>query len=173
MTQLHETESLRIAFNDGQKVISDPDAVPWKEYSKWLLSKAHAEDRASRIQMDKRGSDPDIFGGPLSSSNTVSWNVIDGMGNAVSGVNSNYMGFGSFLLPKDTGFMLQNRGHNFLLDESHPNCLKRGGVRPFHTIIPCIVTNTSDGSLFSSLTNMGGFMQPQAHVQVQSLICFL
>ena len=130
-----------------------------------LLSKEHAEERAGHIRMARRGTDPEIFGSPSASSNTVSFNVIDGDGNAVSAVNSNYMGFGSCLVPRGTGFTLQNRGHNFLLDEEHPNGLRAGGLRPFHTIIPCLLTNAADGSLYSSLTNMGGFMQPQAHVQ--------
>ena len=56
-----------------------------------LLSKSHAEERASHISMEKRGADPEIFGSPISSSNTVSFNVIDGEGNSVSAVNSNYM----------------------------------------------------------------------------------
>ena len=129
-------EALRIAFADGQRYISDPDKTDFHEYAKQLLSREHAEERASRIDMNKRGTDEDIFGEPKQSSNTVSFNVIDGEGNAVSAVNSNYMGFGSFLVPKGTGFTLQNRGHNFVLDEEHPNNLSKGGVRPFHTIIP-------------------------------------
>ena len=82
---------MRIAFADGQRIISDPQQLPFSEYVDKLLSKSHAEERASHISMEKRGTDPEIFGSPISSSNTVSFNVIDGEGNSVSAVNSNYM----------------------------------------------------------------------------------
>jgi len=70
---------------------------------------------------------------------------------------------GSGMVPPGLGFMLQDRGELFSLDENHANALQPG-KRPFHTIIPAFVTK--DGKPFLSFGVMGGDFQPLGHVQI-------
>ena len=73
------------------------------------------------------------------------------------------MGFGSGIVVPGTSISFNDRAENFSFDETHPNALQ-GGKRPYHTIIPAFMTK--DGQAVSAFGIMGGFMQPQAHVQV-------
>ncbi|MEA3326700.1 MAG: gamma-glutamyltransferase [Chloroflexota bacterium] len=99
--------------------------------------------------------------------NTVYLSVVDGDGNACSFINSLYMGGGTGLIVPGTGVFLQNRAALFSLNPEHPDALE-GGKRPYHTIIPAILTKNNE--LFASFGVMGGYMQPQAHLQILSNI---
>ncbi|KAL3877327.1 hypothetical protein ACJMK2_035057 [Sinanodonta woodiana] len=154
-------EALRLSFSDSTWYCADPAKVhvPVAE----LLSKDYAAKRRSLIQPDKKLLD--IGHGEMPGSDTVYFSVCDKEGNACSFINSNYMGFGSAIVPEGCGFTLQNRGNGFSLEECHPNVIAPY-KRPYHTIIPAMVTSSATGELLASYGVMGAYMQPQGHVQV-------
>jgi gamma-glutamyltranspeptidase / glutathione hydrolase len=152
-------EAMRLAMVDAARYVADPALVDVPVEG--LLSAGYTEKRRTLIEPGRALA---IAGpGQPKHSDTVYLTVVDGQGNAVSFINSLYMGFGSGIVVPGTGICLQNRGACFVLQPGHANALQ-GGKRPYHTIIPALALR--DGHLWLSFGVMGGFMQPQGHLQV-------
>ena len=152
------TEAKKLAFEDRAQYYADPAfaSIP----TETLISKKYSKERRSLINKNKSSS---RFDAGLETGDTIYLTVADQYGNMVSLIQSNYRGMGSGMVPKDLGFMLQDRGEMFSLDSDHKNSLV-GGKRPFHTIIPAFITK--DGNPYISFGLMGGAMQPQGHAQI-------
>lgn len=164
--RLHlQIEAMRLAFADGFRYIADPAFAPAPLAA--LLAPAYGTQRAALID-PQRAARLVPHGAPPAVSDTVYLCAVDAEGNACSFINSNYMGFGTGIVPRGWGFSLQNRGHNFSLDPASPNALMPG-KRPYHTIIPALMTY-ANGDLYAPYGVMGGFMQPQGHMQVASAL---
>ena len=152
-------EAIKLAFADAHAFIADPRQA--RVPISGLLSDAYAAARRALIRPDA-ALEP-FPGQPDHHGDTVYLTVADREGNMVSWIQSLYMGFGSGLTAGTTGVQLQNRGANFSLEPGHPN-EAAPGKRPYHTIIPGFITK--DDQAWSSFGVMGGFMQPQGHLQV-------
>lgn len=153
------TEAKKLAYEDRAKFYADPDFnnIPVNK----LISKEYAKERNKLISMDHAaGFYPP---GEVGSGETIYMTVADKEGNMVSLIQSNYRGMGSGMTPTGLGFVLQDRGELFSLEEGHFNVYEPG-KRPFHTIIPAFVTK--NGKPWMSFGVMGGGMQPQGHVQI-------
>ncbi len=152
-----QIEAVKLAFSDGLKYIADPGYM--KTDVGELLSPEYAAKRRALINDNAIVPLP----GSFDDHGTVYLAAADAEGNMVSYIQSNYMGFGSGLVVPGTGIALHNRGANFSLDSGSANCLAPG-KRPYHTIIPGFLTQ--GGKPVGPFGVMGGFMQPQGHVQV-------
>lgn len=150
-------EALKLAFSDGKRYIADPRHMSVSVAD--LLSDGYAAERRRLIGDVALTPEP----GQPPRGGTIYLSAADGEGNMISFIQSNYMGFGSGLVVPGTGIALHNRGHNFSLDPASDNCLAPG-KKPYHTIIPGFLTK--GGQPVGPFGVMGGFMQPQGHMQV-------
>ena len=158
----HLIEAMRLGFADAYRYVADPRKaeVPVSQ----LTTKSYAAQRRKLIDSTK-AMNTVPYGQPFGGSDTVYISCVDGKGNACSFINSVYSNFGSGLVVPGTGIVLQNRASLFSLEPEHPNALEPG-KRPFHTIIPAMATREDEMYLCYGV--MGGFMQPQGHLQVIS-----
>jgi gamma-glutamyltranspeptidase/glutathione hydrolase len=155
-------EAKKLAYADMLKYVGDPkfSKVPVEE----LLDKGRAQTRAKligehancEVHADKIPGFSDSRG-----SDTIYMSAIDKDGNIVSLIQSNYSAFGSHIVAKGTGFVLQNRGALFTLEPNQPNTLA-GHKRPLHTIIPAFMKK---GDVKIGFGIKGGWNQAQAHAQ--------
>ena len=156
-TYHHMIEAIKLAFADGHKNITDSRFMTVPVES--LLSEEFAAQRRALIGHSALAPEP---GDPYSGG-TIYLCAADNEGNMISYIQSNYAGFGSGIVVPGTGVALNNRGANFTLDESHVN-VYAPGKRPYNTIIPGFLMK--DGLPVGPFGVMGGFMQPQGHLQM-------
>ncbi len=152
-----QLEAMKLAFADGKEYITDPLEMRYR--SSDLLREEYGEKRRELI--GERAADPGP--GTPPGGGTVYLCTADWEGNMVSFIQSNYMGFGSGIVVEGTGIALQNRGADFSLDPKAANALKPGKLT-YHTIIPGFILKNNKA--VGPFGVMGGYMQPQGHVQV-------
>ncbi|WP_446742834.1 gamma-glutamyltransferase family protein [Silvibacterium acidisoli] len=155
-----QAEAKRLAYEDRARYYADPHFT--KIPIEWLNSKDYAAGRAKLIRMDSILT-PVHPGQAPSHGDTTYFTVADKDGMMVSMIQSNFRGMGSGLVADGLGFMFQDRGELFSLQDGHPN-IYAPGKRPFQTIIPGFATR--DGKPWMSFGVMGGDMQPQGQSQI-------
>ena len=155
-----QIEAKRLAYEDRARYYADPhfSKIPIE----WLNSKEYAKERAKLIKPDSILT-PIHPGQAPSHGDTTYFTVADKDGMMISQIQSNFRGMGSGLVADGLGFMFQDRGELFSLQDGHPN-IYASGKRPFQTIIPGFATK--DGKPWMSFGVMGGDMQPQGQSQI-------
>jgi gamma-glutamyltranspeptidase/glutathione hydrolase len=156
-------EAKKLAYADMLRHVADPEFA--KVPVEAMLDKEYAAKRAALIGKEANCSvepTPRFDGG----TDTTYLCVVDGEGNMVSFIQSNFHAFGTGIVPDGCGFALQNRGGLFTLEEGHPNVIA-GRKRPLHTIIPALMEKDQVRIAFGI---MGGWNQSQAHAQFVSKV---
>ncbi|HKB28761.1 MAG TPA: gamma-glutamyltransferase, partial [Candidatus Limnocylindrales bacterium] len=161
-------EAAKLAMADRDAWLTDPEAldIPVER----LIDKAYAATLAARIDPTRAGT-PALATNPPGGG-TIYLAAVDADGNAVSLIESNYMGFRSGVVDRDTGVHYQNRGSYFSLDPDHANVLAPG-KRTLHTLMPGMLFRDgegSDGGPWVVAGAMGGDAQPQVHAQLVSAL---
>ena len=152
-----QIEAMKWAFADGMKHITDP--LYMKEKVSDLIGDAYGLSRY--VKITDVATIPEPFDIP--NGGTVYLATADKWGNMVSYIQSNYSGFGSGVVIEDTGIAMQNRGRDFSLDATHVNCLAPL-KKTYHTIVPGFIMEKN--CAIGPFGVMGGYMQPQGHLQV-------
>lgn len=155
-------EATKEAFLDRDKYLTDPgfNKIPLD----FLLSEAHGKEQAARIRMDIAATNLK----PLEPKGDTIWlGVVDKDGNAVSLIQSIYHDFGSAIVPKGTGVLLQNRGSFFSLDKNHVNRLEPR-KRTFHTLNAAMLLK--DKKPYLIYGTMGGEGQPQTQAAIATRV---
>jgi gamma-glutamyltranspeptidase/glutathione hydrolase len=158
-------EAAKLAMADRDRWLTDPEflEIPVER----LTSKAYAAELARRID-PARAARPGASTNPRGGG-TIYLAVVDAEGDAVSLIESNYMGFGSGVVDPATGVHYQNRGSYFSLDPDHPNVLAPR-KRTLHTLLPGMLFRSGERRPWIVTGSMGGDAQPQIHAQVVSAL---
>lgn len=158
-------EAAKLAMADRDAYLTDPAfrEIPTER----LIDPAYAATLAARIDA-RRAARPPAATNP-SGGGTVYLAAVDAEGNAVSLIESNYLGFGSGVVDPGTGIHYQNRGSYFSLDAHHPNALEPG-KRTLHTLLPGMLFRDGAAAPWVVAGSMGGDAQPQIHAQLVSAL---
>lgn len=154
-------EVFKISFYEANNYVTDSLHADYE--IKDILHKGFFKEKAKIFKWNKILDASIGIPDPRLKSDTVYFSVTDSSGDACSFINSVYEQFGSGIVVPGYGFALQNRGASFNLSPGLINSLE-GGKRPYHTIIPGMITNNITNDLYASFGNMGGYMQPLGHV---------
>jgi gamma-glutamyltranspeptidase/glutathione hydrolase len=158
-------EAAKLAMADRDRWLTDPEFldIPVER----LVSNAYAAELARSID-PSRAARPPASANPRGGG-TIYLATVDAEGNAVSLIESNYMGFGSGVVDPVTGIHYQNRGSYFSLDPNHPNVLAPR-KRTLHTLLPGMLFRSGERRPWIVTGSMGGDAQPQIHAQVVSAL---
>lgn len=158
-------EAAKLAVADRDTYLTDPEH---SEVSvQWLLAGDRLDDLASRIDA-RRARDAAVATNPAAG-DTIFLGVVDGNGNAVSLLESNWAGFGSGVVDASTGVHYHNRGSFFSLDPDHANVLVPG-KRTLHTLLPGMLFRDGQPGPWIVAGSMGGDAQTQIHAQFVSAV---
>jgi len=157
-------ETMKHAYADRSEYLGDPDfyTVPVKQ----LTDKDYAQKIASQIALNKTTPSSEIKPGnlaPYESDQTTHFSVVDKWGNAVSNTYTLNFSYGSGLVAKGTGILLNNEMDDFSAKPGTPNGYGlvggdanavEGNKRPLSSMSPTIVMK--DGKPFLVTGSPGG-----------------
>lgn len=154
-----QMEAIKLAFADAKAYVADPDYMT-KVTCDMLLDPKYTEKRRAILNQEKA---EDYKAGEPDACDTCYFCAADTKGNMISMIQSCYNTFGSAVTIPEYGLTLQSRACTFSMVEGHPNQVG-GHKRPYQTIIPAFIMK--DGKPVGPYGIMGGYNQPQAHIQV-------
>ncbi len=145
----HMAESMKLAYADRSEYLGDPDFV--KVPLKGLTSKRYADQLAAGINPTQARTAKDIKPGrpqPYESDQTTHFSVVDKAGNAVAVTYTLNTNFGSGIVAKGTGILLNNEMDDFSAKPGVANAYGlvggdanavAAGKRPLSSMTPTIV----------------------------------
>lgn len=165
-------EIKKLAFADRDSWVADPEhaQVPVSQLldEDYLRERSGLVDPTQAAELVASGISNKAYSNTDKdrddAGDTVYLTAVDQWGNAVSWIQSNFAGFGSGLLDRETGILLHNRGASFSLESGHPNEVAPG-KRPYHTLTPLMAVYP-DGGFALTMGTPGGDSQTQSLLQI-------
>ena len=158
------TESMRLAYADRSEHLGDP--AFWEVPVEGLISKSYADDLREKVDRYQANDSDEIKPGKpqdFESEETTHFSVVDKYGNAVSNTYTLNFSFGTGLVAKGTGILLNNEMGDFSAKPGSANAYGliggeanavMAGKRPLSSMTPTIVFK--DGAPFIVTGSPGG-----------------